>query len=50
MKIQLTNVINFVCSNYVDREHVMHSKSGTTKFMPYVNSNEIVGDLFELLL
>ena len=28
----------------------MHSKSGNTELMPYDNANEVVNELFELLL
>ena len=49
-KIQLKIAAIFICSKDVDEERVMHSKSGNTELMPYDNANEVVNELFELLL
>ena len=42
--------MTFICSKYVDEEHVMHSKSGSIDFMLYDNANEVVIKHFESLL
>ena len=44
-KIQLTIVINFICSTDVNEERVMHSKSAL-----YDYANEVVNEPFESLL
>ena len=49
-KIQLTIATIFISSKDVDEERVMHSTSGNTKLVPYDNANEVVNELFELLL
>ena len=49
-KIQLTIAINFIYSEDVDEEHVMHSKSENIEFMAYGNANEIVIELFKSIL
>ena len=49
-KIQLKIETIFICSKDVDEERVMHSNSGNTELMPYDNANEVVNELFELLL
>ena len=48
-KIQLTIIINFVSSENVDEEHVMHSKKDNTEFITYENVNDVVGEMFEWL-
>ena len=49
-KIQLSIAINFVSSNDVDEERVMHSESNNIEFMFCDNANEVVYELFESLL
>ena len=49
-KIQLTIAIDFISSNDVDEERVMHSKSDNIEFMPYDNVKEVVNELYESLL
>ena len=49
-KTQLTIVINFISSKYVDEERVMHLESNNIEFMQYDNINEVVNELFESLL
>ena len=49
-KIQLTVAINFIPSNDVDKELVMHSKTDNIKFTLYDHANEVVNSLFESLL
>ena len=46
-KIQVTIAINFISSEDVDEDHVMHSNSDITDFMPYDKSSEVVHDFFE---
>ena len=46
-KIQLTITINFVSSENVDEEHVMHSKKDNTEFITYENVNDVVDEMFE---
>ena len=47
-KIQLTIAINFISSIYVEKEHVMHSKSDNIKFTSYNDMNKAVDELFDL--
>ena len=49
-RIQLTIAANSISSKDVDEERVMHSNSGDIEFMSYDNANEVVNQLFELLL
>ena len=49
-KIQLTIANHFISSKDVDEERVMHSKSDNTKFMTRDDTNDLVDELFKLLL
>ena len=49
-KIQLTIATNFISSEDVDEERVMHSKSDNAKFMTNDDTNDLVDELFKLLL
>ena len=49
-KIQLTIAINFISSQDVDEELVLHSKSDNIEFIRYHDANEIVIEIFESLL
>ena len=44
-KIQLTIAINFISSNDVDEENIMHSKSDNKEFMTYDNANDVADEL-----
>ena len=46
-KIQVTIAINFISSEDVDEDQVMHSNSDIKEFMPYDNPSEVVHELFE---
>ena len=48
-KIQLTITINFISLKEVEKERVIHSRSGNIKFTSYNDVNEVVDELFELL-
>ena len=49
-KTQLTIAINFISSKDDDEERSMDSKSNNIEFRSYDNANEVVNELFELLL
>ena len=48
-KIQLTITINFISLKEVEKERVIHSRSGNITFTSYNDVNEVVDELFELL-
>ena len=41
------SVGNCISTYYVEKEHVMHSKSKNREFMPYDNSIEIIDVFFQ---
>ena len=45
-KIQLTIVINFICSEHAEEERLMHAKSDNMKFN---NANNVGDELFASL-
>ena len=45
-KIQLTIVINFIFSNDLEKELIMHLKSDNVEFVSYDNANKVVDELF----
>ena len=49
-KIQLRSSINFIPTNDVEKEPVIHSKSNNIEFMPYDDANEVVDELLKSLL
>ena len=49
-KVQLTISINFIASEDVNEERVIHSKKNTTEFFTYDNVNDVADELFESLL
>ena len=50
-KIQLTVTVDFISSEYVDKECVIHSESNHTKFIIlYDNVNEFLKEVLESLL
>ena len=49
-KILLTAAINLISSKDTDEECVMHSKSDNIKIMNYDKADEIIKELFDLLL
>ena len=46
-KIQLTLATNFMSSNDIDKEHVMHSKSDNIEIMSYDKADEVIKELLE---
>ena len=46
MEIQLTTTINFISSKDSEEEHVMYSNSGSIKFTPYSDANNVIDKLF----
>ena len=50
LKIHLKIATNFISSNDVEEQCVMHSKSDNIELMPDDNANEISGEFFESLL
>ena len=49
-KIQLTIAISFISSKDIDDERGVHLKSNNTDFITYDDANEVIDQLFELLL
>ena len=49
-KILLAIAINFISSKDIDEEQVMHRKSDNIEVMTYHNANEVIEDIFSLLL
>ena len=49
-KVQLTISINFIASEDVNEERVIHSKKNTTEFFTYDNVNDVADELFKSLL
>ena len=50
LKIHWKIATNFISSNDVEEQCVMHSKCDNIEFMPDDNANEISGEFFESLL
>ena len=48
-KIQLKIAINFISSQDVEKEYVIHSKNDNIKFTFYNDANEVVHELFNSL-
>ena len=48
-KIQLTISINFIFSEDVEEERVMHLRTNNIEFTSYNDANEVFDELFELL-
>ena len=49
-KIHLTIAINFISSKDNEEEHEMYSSSDNIKCTSYNDANEVVNELFELLI
>ena len=49
-KAELKIAINFISSKEYNEECVMQSKSNNREFMIYDNADDIIGELFQLLL
>ena len=48
--IQLSIAINFISSKDIDGERVMHSENDKIEIMSHDKANEVIEELFELLL
>ena len=46
-KIQLAITINFISSKDGEEERVIHSSSGSIKFTPYSDTNDVIEKLFK---